>query len=149
MALDQTARALGWPSIRQACARLIAVLFLAGVACNESKPPGASSAGAPGVPGPGDSLAKLSRLLLTDSNPRIIAEALLCEHVRLEALYGPGKALAIAKEVRETVYTDADRDARQRVDKILANNMIDMGCESSRNPLPPAAVGGDTTPKSY
>lgn len=79
-------------------------------------------------PGPGDSLAKLARTMLTDSNPRAIAQALVCEQRRLLDVYGPSKGEVIAREVFETVYTDADRERRRQVDRKLANNMFTLDC---------------------
>ncbi len=78
--------------------------------------------------GPGDSLAKLNRRLLTDSNPRAIAQAIVCEHVRLGYQYGEPKAAAIAKQVSETVFKRNDEAALRRVDGILATGMYDATC---------------------
>ena len=79
-------------------------------------------------PGPGDSLAKLARMMLTDSNPRAIAQAIVCEQGRLQDVYGEGKGEVIAREVFDTVYTDADRERRRQVDRKLANNMFTLEC---------------------
>ena len=87
-----------------------------------------SSIEAPVKQGPGDSLAKLSRVILTDSNPRAIAQAMVCENVRLIRLYGGEKAAKITAEVRDTIYRSTDEAAFRRVDAILANNVFDLSC---------------------
>jgi hypothetical protein len=85
----------------------------------------------PGQPGPGDSLARLSRRFLTDSNTRAIAQAIICEHMRLGQLYGERRASEIAAEVRETVYTEADEAALRRTESKLANSMFSAECDTT------------------
>lgn len=115
-----------------------------GMACGESspvrepKPPprAASSKG-----GPGDSLAKLNRRLLADSNPRVIGQAIVCENVRLVRLYGGRRAAEIAKEVSDTIYRSNDESALRRADAVLANSAFDLSCGYPPGPYPPPITG--------
>jgi hypothetical protein len=79
--------------------------------------------------------------MLVDSNPREIAQAIVCEHVRLERLYGAWKAESIADEVMDTLLTARDDSARRRVDAVLANSMFDSACGRSRGAAPKPATG--------
>jgi hypothetical protein len=123
---------------------LLWISFMACVSCRgpdshqDARPP--QHAGSHG-PGPGDSLAKLSRMLLTDSNPRHIAQAIACEHVRLGRLYGSWRASAIAKEVRDTIYTADDDSARIRVDGIIGASAFDLSCGYPRDAAPQQPSG--------
>ena len=101
---------------------------LIGVACSDKKPPAQASINVSTRLGPGDSLARLSRLLLTDSNPHAIGQAITCENVRLIRIYGGVRAARITAEVRDTIYRSTDEAAFRRVDAILANNVFDLSC---------------------
>jgi hypothetical protein len=98
-----------------------------------------------GPPGSGDSLAKLARLVLTDSNPRAVAQAIVCEHGRLHDVFGAAKAELIAREVFDTVYTNADRERRRQVDRKLANNMFTLDCGRRQKHKQPASSPRDST----
>jgi len=109
------------------------------VACRDSVPITRIKPAPPhgsGKRGPGDSLAKLSRRLLTDSNPRAIAQAMVCENVRLIRLYGGAKALEIAGEVKETTFRSNDEEALRRVDAKLGNSAFDLECGYPPGPNP-------------
>lgn len=110
------------------------VLLLAGPACTKegaSVPVARRSPDTPSNQGPGDSLEKLSRLLLTDPDPHTIGQAMVCENLRLMHLYGEVKAVHIAAEVRDRVYRSIDERALQRVDSMLANHTFDPSCGSA------------------
>lgn len=101
---------------------------LMGVACTERRSPGQTSTNVPAKSGPGDSLAKLSRLLLTDSNTHEIAQAITCENVRLIRLYGGAKAAKITAEVDDTIYRSTDEAALRRAEARVANHVFDLSC---------------------
>lgn len=132
---------LRWPLL----VTTMIALGVGGVACGRDSEQDNTLPERSAVPGPGDSLAKLSRLLLTDSDPRTIKQAILCEHVRLQTLYGPDRMIAISKEVRDTVYKRADREALRGIERVLANSMFDMRCESSRSRVVADSLSRDTT----
>lgn len=109
-------------------------------ACRESSPvqrERPSSQGTARDGGPGDSLARLQRQLLTDSNPRAIAQAIVCENVRLGRLYGAIKADVIAREVQETIYRSSDEAAVRRVEAAVGKNAFDLSCGYPPGPNPP------------
>jgi hypothetical protein len=96
---------------------------------------GGGSAAVPGSsaskrePGPGDSLAKLHRHLLVDSNPRAIGQAIICEHKRLQRTYGLWEAEVIADRVMDTVFKADDAKERARVERVLANTTFTIECD--------------------
>jgi hypothetical protein len=94
--------------------------------------------------GAGDSLAKLARLLPTDSNPRAIAQAMLCEQVRLARVYGSANAEIMGEVVLAEVRKETDPEARRRVDNRLANNMFSMECKASTDSKIPDSTASDS-----
>lgn len=105
---------------------VIGLAWLGSIGCRPDDLPPVSQR--PAGVGPGDSLAKLSRMLLLDSNPVAVAQAISCEHGRLIRLHGGQKAHAIARAVRDTIYSWRDRAALRQVDAKLANHVFDTDC---------------------
>jgi hypothetical protein len=107
---------------------LLGWIAVVGIGCRDPRPSSERSGDTQSVQGPGDSLEKLSRLLLTDSSPHAIGQAMVCENLRLMHLYGDAKAVQIAAEVRDRVYRSTDEADLRRVDNILANSTFDPSC---------------------
>lgn len=127
---------LVWPGVLLHLGALIAIGGTA--ACKESAPPNRVETPLSGDPkgGPGDSLAKLHRQLLVDSNPRAIFQQILCEHRRLSRVHGEWGSEAIADKVMDTIFKPADKPARRRVDGILANSTFRMDCPPNDGATP-------------
>ncbi len=79
-------------------------------------------------PGPGDSLAKLTRRMLDADDPIAAAQDYMCEIDRLIEVYGPAKATDIQEIVEDTTYKPEDDSARRRVERALANRVFRANC---------------------
>jgi hypothetical protein len=109
-------------------AGVLLVVLLVSLGCARTDSPRRDHA--PAGPGPGDSLAKLARRLLTDPDPAMVYQAITCEHIRLGKLYGPYKADSIGREVEDTTYSWRDQSALRQVDAKLANHVFRSECAS-------------------
>jgi hypothetical protein len=68
-------------------------------------------------------------MLLTTPESVRIAEAVVCENLRLIRLFGPAKAESIGAEVDDTLSAALGRDAKRRLDSALAHRVIRANCK--------------------
>lgn len=132
--------------------RLLALLSCCSVTCVPAQPRASESpldSVGVQVPGPGDSLAKLSRLLLTDPDPAAIRQAIVCEGGRLSQHYGEEEAQRIAVAVADTIYDWRDREAAGRIDVALAAQGFNASCGTEMgDTIPTDTVGAGSKTSS-
>jgi len=107
---------------------LLASVLSAAVACSESKPRVLNSTEVHAKPGPGDSLAKLTRKMLEAEDPVLAMQDYMCEIDRLIQVYGPREATEIQEIVEDTTYKPEDEPARRRVEQALAHRVLQTDC---------------------
>ncbi len=96
----------------------------------------------PAAPAATDSLVKLMRKSLTESDPVPVALAMMCESYHLFKRYGEREAIRLSQQAEEIAYTWRDRAAVARRDQKLANHTFPAGeraCTTdpdSTRPLP-------------
>jgi hypothetical protein len=97
------------------------------LAC-EGKQPVHDDRRSAGIPGPGDSLAKLMKAVLGSEDPVAALNAFGCEYDRLIERYGPAQAEAIRKQVDDTIFSPKERRELRRLDKVLAYHVGRLDC---------------------
>jgi hypothetical protein len=110
---------------------LAACVALVSASCGETSPPARTSSQVVSKPGPGDSLAKLTRRMLEAADPVAAMHDYKCEIRRLAKLYGSAKAMDIQEIVEDTTYKPEDEPARRRVDSALAHRIFRTECPAS------------------
>jgi hypothetical protein len=117
---------------------LLAALLLAAApigACGDPRESEIDAATAAIYDSLGDSLSRLGNRLYVDSNPRAIAQAILCEQDRLATTHGAAKTELISRRVLAPIRETAHPQERARVEIALKNNMFSFtDCEKATVP---------------
>jgi hypothetical protein len=106
---------------------VVTCLAVTTAACSKGEPPAHRSV-IGDAPGRGDSLAKLTRAVLTARDPVKAMQAMNCETGRLIRQFGPSVAESIRVEVLDTLYSWKDWPARIRIEEQLAHRVIRYDC---------------------